>query len=47
MSDDGEQLIPVEVERQVIAASSWESFKAGDDAQALEQVRVHIEDAPE
>lgn len=43
MADDGENLTPVPIGPQVIAASDWEKFKAGGDADALAQIRTQVE----
>jgi len=39
MSDDGEDLSPVQVQPQVIPARDWQAFKEGGDEAALEQIR--------
>lgn len=42
-ADDGEDLTPVEVSPRLIPAANWQAFKNGDDENALDQVRAHIE----
>lgn len=43
MADDGENLTPVQVSPQTIAAGQWEEFKAGGDKAALESLRAQVE----
>lgn len=43
MADDGDDLTPVQVSPQVIAAKDWAGFKDGGDVTALEQVRAQVE----
>lgn len=43
MSDDGENLRPFDVASVVIPAENWQAFKDGDDEQALQQVKAHLE----
>jgi hypothetical protein len=45
MADDGENLTAVNVGAQQIPAAQWDAFKAGGDAQALDQLRAQIEGA--
>lgn len=46
MSDDGENLTPVQVGPQMIPAAQWEAFKNGGDAECLEPLRAQIEQSP-
>ena len=43
MADDGEHLTPLNVSATMIPAADWDSFKAGGDEKALEQVRAQME----
>jgi hypothetical protein len=43
MSDDGENLTPVQVNGTQILAADWQAFKDGGDARALEGVRAQVE----
>lgn len=43
MADDGENLLPVNVQPQIIAAAAWEAWKAGEDAKSLDALRAQIE----
>jgi len=43
MADDGDELVAVPVTSHFIAASDWEQFKQGGDAEALETLRTQIE----
>ena len=43
MSDDGENLVPVEIAGQTIPLAHWEEFKSGGDINALESIRKQIE----
>jgi hypothetical protein len=43
MADDGDNLIPINVDMVMIPAAQWEDFKAGGDSEALRQVREQIE----
>ena len=45
MADDGENLTPVQVSSQMIAAAAWEQFKQGGDEEALEALRDQVERA--
>jgi hypothetical protein len=43
MSDDGQNLTPVNVQPAQILAADWQAFKDGGDQAALDQVRKQIE----
>lgn len=43
MSDDGENLTPVNVGPQMVTAAQWQAFKDGGDVAALAQVRAQVE----
>jgi hypothetical protein len=47
MIDDGENLEPVYVQSQFIAAKQWDQFKDGGDEAALAQLRAEAEGAPQ
>lgn len=43
MLDDGDQLTPVQVGSQTIAAADWDGFKNGGDERALDRLREQVE----
>jgi hypothetical protein len=46
MADNGDDLVPVNIQPQMVPAAQWQAFKDGGDTAALEQVRVQIEGEP-
>ncbi len=42
MLDDGDDLTPLNLNPQTIAAKDWPAFKAGGDEQALDSIRAQV-----